>query len=258
MENLKVTIVQSPLYWEDIDANIKMFSTKLDALKTKTDLIVLPEMFTTGFTMNVKKCAEGMNGKAVAFLKEYAQKLNAYLCGSAIIKSGNKYYNRLIVSSSKGEIKYYDKRHLFRMAKENSVYSEGRKLLTIKIKNCKIAFFVCYDLRFPVWSRNKNNYDIAVYSSNWPKERNYYWKTLLLARAIENQCYIVGVNRTGRDGNGYEFSGDSAVISPYGKYILNAKSKSGLFTAELDLESLDKFRKKFPVWKDADKYKISL
>ena len=258
MEKIKVTIVQSPLYWEDIDANIKMFSEKLDKLKSATDLIVLPEMFTTAFTMNVKKCAENMNGKAVTFLKKYSKKLSAFVCGSVIIKSGNRYYNRLIVSSPKGEIKYYDKRHLFRMAKENRVYSEGRKLLTLKIKNRKVAFFVCYDLRFPVWSRNTNKYDVAVYSSNWPKERNYYWKTLLLARAIENQSYMIGANRTGKDGNGYVFSGDSAVISPYGKYVLNAKNKNGLFTTELDMEMLDKFRKKFPVWKDADKFKITI
>ena len=256
--NLKVSVVQSPLYWEDIDSNIKMFSEKLDKLKEKTDLIVLPEMFTTGFTMNVKKCAETMDGKAAAFLKKYAKKLNAHICGSVIIKSGNKFYNRLILSPPKGEIKFYDKRHLFRMAKENKVYSEGKKHLVVEIKNWKVAFFICYDLRFPVWSRNTGKYDAAVYSSNWPKERNYYWKTLLLARAIENQCYVIGANRTGKDGNGFEFAGDSAVINPYGKYICDAKSKSGIFTTELDFGMLEKFRERFPVWKDADKFKIVL
>lgn len=258
MSNIKVTIVQSPIYWENIDKNIEMFSGKLDKFKGKTDLIVLPEMFTTGFTMNAEKNAESMKGKAVGFLKEYSKKLNSYICGSVIIKSGNKIFNRLILASPSGKIQFYDKRHLFRMAKEHTKYSPGKKQLIVKIKNWRIAFFICYDLRFPVWCRNKNNYDAAVFSSNWPMERNYYWKNLLLARAIENQCYVIGVNRTGKDGNGYEFSGDSAVISPFGKYVIDAKNKQGIFTAELDMNALDKFRKKFPVHKDADKFKIIL
>jgi omega-amidase len=258
MSNIKVTIVQSSLHWENIDKNIEMFSRKLDKFKGKTDLIVLPEMFTTGFTMNAEKNAETMKGKAVGFLKDYSKKLNSYICGSAIIKSGNKIFNRLILASPLGKIQYYDKRHLFRMGKEHTKYSNGNKHLIVKIKNWRIAFFICYDLRFPVWCRNENSYDAAVFSANWPKERNYYWKNLLLARSIENQCYVIGVNRTGKDGNGYEFSGDSAVINPFGKYLVDAKNKLGIFTAELDMNALNKFRKKFPVHKDADKFKIIL
>lgn len=258
MRNLKVTVAQYPIHWENIDKNIKFFSDKLDSLKVKTDLIIFPEMFTTGFTMNVKECSEDMNGKAVQFVKKYSKKLNAAVCGSVIIKSGNKYFNRLIVGLPDGKIKFYDKRHLFRMAKEHSVYSSGSKRLILKIKDWRIAFFVCYDLRFPVWSRNRNSYDAAVYSANWPKERLYYWKNLLLARAIENQSYIIGANRTGSDKNGFKFTGNSAVINPMGKYVLDAKSKSGLFTAELDMDSLVKFKEKFPAYKDADRFKIIL
>ena len=258
MSDIKVTIVQSSLHWENVDSNIEMFSGKLGKFKGKTDLIVLPEMFTTGFTMNAEKNSETMKGKAVGFLKEYSNKLNSHICGSIIIKSGNKIFNRLILASPSGKIQHYDKRHLFRMAKEHTKYSQGNKHLIVKIKNWRIAFFICYDLRFPVWCRNISNYDAAVFSSNWPMERNYYWKNLLLTRAIENQCYIIGVNRTGKDGNGYEFSGDSAVINPFGKYVIDAKNKQGIFTAELDMNALDKFRKKFPVHKDADKFKIIL
>lgn len=256
MSNIKVTILQSPIHWENIDKNIEMFSGKLDNFRKKTDLIVLPEMFTTGFTMNAEKNADTMNGKAVQFLKKYSKKLKSHICGSVIIKSGSKIYNRLLVVSPSGKINYYDKRHLFRMAKEHTRYSAGRKQLILKIKDLRIAFFVCYDLRFPVWCRNTGKYDAAVFSANWPKERNYYWKNLLIARAIENQCYIIGVNRTGKDSNGYEFSGDSAVINPYGKYIIDAENKNGIYTAELDMKALEKFRKKFPAYKDADKFKI--
>lgn len=258
MANLRTAIIQTELHWENIDKNIEMFSKKLDGIKGKTDIIVLPEMFTTGFTLNAKLLAEDMRGKSVNFLTEYSKKLHSYICGSVIIKSGKKYFNRLIVCSPEGKIQYYDKRHLFSMGNENLVYSEGKKHLTLNIKGWKISFFICYDLRFPVWCRNKNNYDVAIFSANWPKERNYYWKNLLLARAIENQCYVVGVNAIGKDGNGILISGNSAVINPYGKYLLDAKENSGIFYTELDKKLLDDFRKKFPVHKDADNFKIIL
>lgn len=258
MNNLKVTIAQYPIFWEDIDRNIKEFSQELDSYKGKTDLIVFPEMFTTGFTMNVKDFGEDMKGKAVRFIKDYSKKMNAAICGSTIIKVGKNYYNRLILGLPDGKIRYYDKRHLFRMTKEHSVYSSGNKQLVVKIKNWRIAFFICYDLRFPVWSRNRGNYDIAVYSANWPIERIYYWKSLLVARAIENQSYIIGANRTGTDRNGFKYTGESSVINPMGKYIMNAKNKSGLHSVELDMEQLKKFKEKFPAYKDADKFKIDL
>jgi omega-amidase len=258
MSGLKITLIQTPLFWEDIDKNIKMYSRKFENIKGKTDLILLPEMFTTGFTMNAKMLAENMNGRTTGFMKQYSKKLKAYIGGSIIIKSGEKYFNRLILCSPGGEIKSYDKRHLFSMGKEDTVYTEGKKHLIVKIKGWRIAFFICYDLRFPVWCRNKNNYDVAVFSANWPMERNYYWRNLLLARAIENQCYVIGVNGIGRDGNGYEIAGDSAVIDPMGKYVVNAKNKAGVYNTELNKNFLENFRKKFPVYKDADKFKIIL
>lgn len=256
MQNLKITLAQYPIHWEDIDKNIKFFSGKLDSLKEKTDLIVFPEMFTTGFTMNVEEYAEDMNGKAVQFVKKYSKKLDAVICGSVIIKYGRKYFNRLIVGLPSGKIKFYDKRHLFRMAKEQSVYSSGSRHLILKIKGWRVAFFVCYDLRFPVWSRNRGNYDVAVYSANWPIERIYYWRSLLKARAIENQSYIIGTNRMGSDKNGFKFTGNSAIINPMGKYVINAKNKSGMYTGELNMDLLRKFRETFPAYKDADKFKV--
>lgn len=248
--------MQYPIFWENVEKNIKFFSEKLDSIKGKTDLVVFPEMFTTGFTMNVKDFSEDMKGKAAEFVIKYAVKLKAVVCGSVIVKSNGKFYNRLLAGMPDGRIKFYDKRHLFRMAKEHSVFSKGNKQLIVNIKGWRVAFYVCYDLRFPVWSRNTGNYDVAVYSANWPDERDYYWKNLLLARAIENQSYIIGTNRTGFDKNGFKFSGNSAIINPMGKYIIDAKSRNGIYTGELDMELLENFRKKFPVHMDADKFTI--
>jgi omega-amidase len=258
MANLKVTIVQSSLHWENIEKNIEMFSLKLDGIKKKTDLIVLPEMFTTGFTMKVEENAESMNGKAVMFMKKYSKKLNTYICGSVIIKLGNKFFNRLLCCSPNGKLDYYDKRHLFRMGNEDLVFSNGNKHLIITIKNLRVAFFVCYDLRFPVWCRNKNDYDLAVFVANWPESRSFIWKSLLISRAIENQSYVVGVNRTGRDGNNIKYSGNSAIINPMGKSVISTNYRIGIYTVELDGEILEVFRKKFPAYKDADNFKIVL
>lgn len=258
MSDLRVTIIQSPLHWENIRKNIKMFSGKLDAFRRETDLIVLPEMFTTGFSKKAEGLAETMKGEAVNFIESYSRKLNAVICGSVIIRAGGKYFNRLIAGFPDGTIRNYNKRHLFRMASEHHIYSEGRKQLIVKIKDWRVAFFICYDLRFPVWCRNRSNYDAAVFVANWPKERNYYWKNLLIARAIENQSYVIGVNRTGSDRNGFKYSGDSAVINPAGMYLLKAKNRNGIFSTELNRKMIIKFREKFPAYKDADKFKIIL
>jgi omega-amidase len=258
MQNLKIALIQTEIHWENIDKNISMFSRKLDKLIEKIDLVVFPELFTTGFTMNVEENSESMNGKAVSFLKKYSKKLNAGISGSIIVKSGDKFFNRLILCLPDGKIHYYDKRHLFRMGNENLVYSNGNKHLIVRINNWRVAFFICYDLRFPVWCRNNNNYDLAVFVANWPEVRTYPWKSLLIARAIENQCYVVGVNRTGRDGNGIKYSGESVILSPVGKYIMNTTYKMGNYTAELEKEILEDYRERFPVYKDADKFKIVL
>jgi len=256
MRDIKISIVQTSLFWENIDDNLTMLSDMLSAIKIKTDLIVLPEMFTTGFTMNAKSCAESPEGKAVYFLKRWSQKKKSHICGSVVIKENNNYYNRLFVVSPDGIINHYDKRHLFRMAKEHHTYTPGRKKLILKIKGWRIAFFICYDLRFPVWCRNRNDYDAAVFVANWPERRSYHWKNLLLARAIENQSYVIGVNRVGLDGNKINYSGDSAVINPLGEYLSDLKNKHGIFSVSLNYKDLENYRKKFPVHKDADKFKI--
>lgn len=256
MQDLKVTIIQSGIFWEDKKKNFANFGRKIESIKEQTDLIILPEMFSTGFTMNAYRFADKLKGEAYDFLKYYSNKKKSCVCGSVIVKVRNKFYNRLFLAFPDGIVFHYDKRHLFRMAEENLVYSEGNKKLTVKIKDWRVAFFICYDLRFPVWLRNKNNYDFAVFIANWPERRAYHWKTLLLARAIENQSYVAGVNRIGKDGNGIMCSGDSTIINPLGKYLINAKRKDGIFTAELSHKVLTDYRKNFPAYKDADKFEI--
>jgi predicted amidohydrolase len=256
MQNLKVTIIQTKIFWEDKKKNFEHFGNKIESNKEKTDLIILPEMFSTGFTMNASKLADEPEGDAYNFLKYHSMKKKVYICGSVIIKEKGKYYNRLLLSSPEGKIFHYDKRHLFRIGKEHLVYSSGDKQLIVKIKDWRVAFYICYDLRFPVWLRNKNSYDLSVFVANWPEIREFPWKTLLLARAIENQSFVAGANRIGKDGNRIMCSGDSAVINPLGKYLINAKRKDGIFTAELSHKVLTDYRKNFPAYKDADKFEI--
>lgn len=257
MQDLKISIIQTPLFWEDHVKNVDMFFSKIkDGVKGRTDLIILPEMFTTGFSMNAKHLSEENQGFASGLLQALASMKKSYACGSAIFRSNKKYYNRLMVSSPEGEIRHYDKRHLFTMAGEQKVYSRGNKRLIMNIRGWRVAFFICYDLRFPVWCRNKKEYDIAVFVANWPAKREEHWKALLKARAIENQCYVIGVNRTGEDGNGIKYSGQSAIINPLGEYIVEAKSKNGVFSAGLNYKMLEELRKTFPVLNDAEKFKI--
>jgi predicted amidohydrolase len=256
MQDLKVTLVQSKIFWEDKKKNFAHFGNKIESIKEKTNLIILPEMFSTGFTMNAPRFADKPKGEAYDFLKYYSNKKKSCICGSVIVKEKNKYYNRLLLSFPDGKVFHYDKRHLFRMAEENLVYSGGNKKLIVKIKEWRVALFICYDLRFPVWLRNKNNYDLAVFIANWPERRAYHWKSLLLARAIENQSYVAGVNRIGKDGNKINYTGDSAVINPLGEYVINAKNKSGTFTAVLSKKTIDNYKKNFPAHKDSDKFEI--
>lgn len=256
MQDLKITIIQSGIFWEDKKKNFANFGRKIESIKEQTDLIILPEMFSTGFTMNAQAFADNPDGESAEFLRHYSKKKKAYICGSVIVKDKGKFFNRLLLSSPDGKIFHYDKRHLFRMGDEHTVYSTGNKHLIVRIKDWRVAFFICYDLRFPVWLRNKNNYDFAVFVANWPERRAYHWKTLLLARAIENQSYVAGINRIGKDGNGISYSGGSAVINPLGEYVVNAKNKSGTFTAVLSKKTIDNCRKYFPAYKDADKFEI--
>ncbi|MBW1616067.1 MAG: amidohydrolase [Deltaproteobacteria bacterium] len=252
IEDLKITIIQSEIIWEDIKSNIEIFDKKINFIKEKTDLILLPEMFTTGFTMNAARFAESMGDETVAWLKKKSEEKEADIAGSIIIKEKGKFFNRLVWARSDGKIEIYDKKHLFSIAGEDKVYSGGTKKTFVDLKGWRIAPFICYDLRFPIWSANLNTvYDIAIYNANWPAKRSYAWDALLYARAIENQSYIAGINRIGTDGNGVLYSGGSKIIDPLGAPIFNAEAKEIIYTQTLKFEPLDKYRKNFPVIKDA-------
>jgi len=252
---MKVTIIQSDLIWEDINANLNAFSNKINSIQEQTDLIILPEMFATGFSMQPDKFAKHQDIQ-IKWLTEQSKKTNAVICGSIISESNNKYFNSLIWMQPNGQFSVYNKKHLFSFAGEDKFYEAGNEILTTKINNWKIRPLICYDLRFPVWSRNKNNnYDILIYVANWPEIRSNAWKTLLKARAIENQVYVIGVNRIGNDGNNIYHSGDSAIINPKGNIISKTKPhEESIETINLDLNELLDFRKKFPVANDADDF----
>lgn len=261
---MKATLIQTALHWENREKNIAHFDTLINSVKEETDLIVLPEMFTTGFTMNPEKLAEPWNGETLTWLKHKAKEKNAVITGSVAVEENKKYFNRLFWVNAEGTVNTYDKRHLFRMAKEDQHYSPGREKLITRIKGWNICPLVCYDLRFPVWCRNKFNaetkswqYDVLIFVANWPEVRNYPWKQLLVARAIENQCYVIGVNRIGNDGNNMTHSGDSIVINPRGEIISKTKpNEESIETVSLDRAYLEDFRKIFPVGMDADNFEI--
>lgn len=269
MNNLKVTTIQAALHWEDKEKNFLMFSEKIDSIPEATDLIVLPEMFTTGFSMKPEKFAEPMSGRTVSWIKNKSSEKNCVITGSFICEEDGKFYNRLIWANPDGSYYTYDKRHLFRMAHEDAHYSAGQNKLIIELKGWKICPLVCYDLRFPVWSRNTPaaqltkdstpayEYDLLIYVANWPEVRSYPWRTLLLARAIENQCYVVGLNRIGDDGNNIYHSGDSAIINAKGAVISHTKPhEESVETVELNYTELQDFRKAFPALLDADSFEI--
>jgi omega-amidase len=253
MQDLKVTLVQADLLWEDISANLARFDETLDALTAETDLIVLPEMFSTGFTMAAATLAEDMDGRAVQWICEKSRQKAVDIVGSVIIRENGKFYNRLLWARPDETLLCYDKRHLFRMAGEEKVYCAGNNLLTLSLKGWNIRPFICYDLRFPAWVRNVGNaYDVAIFVANWPEKRSIHWQKLLVARAIENQCFVVGVNRVGMDGNGFNFSGDSTVIDPLGVDLLTVRYLPGTHTVCLSAKTLLSYRKEFPAWMDAD------
>lgn len=248
---MRITIVQSDLLWEDIQGNLKMFDNKLKSVEN-TDLIILPEMFTTGFSMNAVLLAETMWGPSMLWMKKIATQKKTAITGSLIIKEGDQFFNRLIWIFPDGKFTYYDKKHLFTMAKEDNTFSSGRSKTVINYLGWKICPFICYDLRFPVWSRNKDDYDIALYVANWPDKRSYHWKSLLIARAIENQCYILAVNRVGNDGNGLFYSGYSSVIDPSGEIMYQKENSEDIKTLTIEKEHLNSIREKLPFLKDRD------
>jgi predicted amidohydrolase len=278
MSTLTITGIQSTLHWEDKKANLQMFGEKIIPISQQSEIVVLPEMFSTGFSMQPKKLAETMNGETMKWMKQVSAKKKIILTGSLIIKDssphlnkekglgGEAYYNRLVWVLPSGQVGYYDKRHLFAYADEDQHYTRGQKRLIASVKGWKINLLVCYDLRFPVWSRQAPppsgevvrgpEYDVLIYVANWPEKRVQAWTTLLRARAIENQCYVIGVNRTGDDGNKIHYSGESMAVDPMGEILYCKKDEDDVFTVTLDKSHLEKVREKFPFWKDADVFKI--
>ncbi len=257
MQDLKLTLIQSDLYWENPGANLSMFEEKIWKIREQTDIIVLPEMFTTGFTMNAPALAEPMNLTAFKWMKQQSAQTGAVVTGSLIIKEKDNYFNRLLWMQPDGKFFIYDKRHLFRMAEEHLVYSPGREKLLVEWKGWKIRPLVCYDLRFPVWSRNrKNEYDLLIYVANWPEARRLPWKSLLQARAIENLSYVVGVNRIGKDGKEIAYCGESSIISPKGEVLWQKEYSEEIVTYALSKTELDSFRAKFPADMDADEFTL--
>ena len=253
---LRVSLVQFEIAWEDPLANCALLEEKLQHLINQTDVVVLPEMFSTGFSMN-DQGAEIGHGPVIKWLKLMASRLNALVVGSIKCKENNQFFNRFVAVDPEGKILSYDKKHLFRMGGEDQFYTAGNERRIISYKNWNIAAFVCYDLRFPVWSRNVDlAYDLAIYVANWPAVRSHAWNTLLRARAIENLAYVVGVNRIGQDGNEIQYQGDSALISYLGNDLLNLSNEDAIQTHSISKSDLIEFREKFPTYLDADDFEL--
>jgi omega-amidase len=268
MPDLRISLVQTPLHWEDKKANLAMLEEKIMALSDKPELIILPEMFSTGFSMNVDALAETMAGPSIEWMRRIAADRVAIITGSIIVKEDINevpvFYNRLIWMLPTGDYGFYDKRHLFAYGKEDKYFSPGKKRLIASVNKWKVNLQICYDLRFPVWSRQSNpmdphsesEYDLLVVVANWPSVRSQAWRTLLQARAIENQCYVIGVNRVGIDGNGLEYAGESMIIGPLGDIIKILSAEEGTFSHTLDRNKLEEIRQKFPFLRDGDKFFI--
>lgn len=256
--SLNLALVQSTFYWEDKKRNLKHFAHILKTLKnTGADLVVLPEMFTTGFSMKPQNLFDIPEGETLFWLKDHAKQLSMALCGSAIIKENNHYYNRLYFVEPSGHYKTYDKRHLFSLAGEDKVYAAGKKKLILEYKGWKINPQICFDLRFPVWCRNDSEFDLQLFVANWPERRIAAWNSLLQARAIENLCYVAGVNRVGHDGNNVYHSGNSAVFNPLGKKISTLQAhQEQIEIVSLNKTEIEKTRAKFSFLQDRDEFRL--
>ena len=255
MQDLKLTLIQSDIHWHEVNANLAMFEEKIWQIEEETDIIVLPEMFNTGFTMDTS-LAEPMNFTTFKWMKQMAAQTGAVVTGSFIVKDGDECYNRLIWMQPDGIFQEYDKRHLFRMANEHNHFDFGKDRIVVEWKGWKICPLVCYDLRFPVWSRNLNlEYDVLLYVANWPAVRVSAWDALLKARAIENVSYSVGLNRVGNDGNDIPYNGHSGAYSPKGETIAFSE-KEEIMSISLNAEALFAFREKFPAHLDGDRFAI--
>ncbi len=252
---LNISIIQPNIVWEDKAANLAQYEQFIEGIGEKKEVVILPEMFTTGFSMNAEALAETMDGPTVQWMKDMAKKHRCILTGSLIIREEDKIYNRLIWMQPDGNYGVYDKRHLFGYAHEDEHYTAGDKRLIAQVKGWKICLMVCYDLRFPVWARNLNeDYDLLIYVANWPERRSLAWKTLLQARAIENMSYVAGVNRVGKDGKDINYTGDSAIIGPLGEKLFENSGDAVCMTITLDKNDLNETRKNLPFLKDADKF----
>jgi predicted amidohydrolase len=256
MQNeLKIVGIQADLVWGKPQQNCVFFEEKIKILAPDIDLIVLPEMFTTGFTMHPEKVAEKMDGFSVSWMQKIAKEIQTAICGSLVISENDTFYNRLVFVHPSGAIETYNKRHSFTLAGEDRVYTAGSKKIIIEYKGWKICPFICYDLRFPVWVRNTDNYDLLIFMANWPIARIKAWDTLLKARAIENMCYVVGVNRTGQDANNYAYSGNSLLIDYLGEELSSLqKNEVGFIRATLKKDKQDRIRKKLGFLNDMDSF----
>lgn len=255
--SLNISLIQTDIIWHDITGNLKQLTSKVDGISDGTDLIVLPEMFTTGFSMSPETISETMSGSAVRWMKKMAKSKSAAITGSLIIQENGHYFNRFLFVFPSGEIEYYDKRHLFSLAGEHEVYKQGSEKRIVNYKGWKICPLICYDLRFPVWSRNTEAYDLLIYVANWPKPRIHAWDTLLQARAIENMCYSIGVNRVGKDDNDLEYIGHSSVYNSLGETISEKISISeAIITVEIQKDHLTTTRSKLNFLGDRDDFSI--
>ncbi|MCB0657232.1 MAG: amidohydrolase [Saprospiraceae bacterium] len=253
---MKVTLIQSNIHWEDAKANREHLDLLLQRVPGDTDLVVLPEMFTTGFTMHAAGQSESMSGASLAWMKEKAASLDAAMVGSLIIREDDQYYNRLIWQMPDGATICYDKKHLFTYAREHETYTPGQRRIKVAYRGWDCLPLICYDLRFPVWSRNIDEYHLLIYVANWPQVRSHAWKTLLQARAIENQCYVLGVNRVGWDDSGHYYSGESCIIDYQGEIMATTKDDEDLLYADLDQEKLVHFRGQYAFLQDRDEFRL--
>ena len=256
---MKISVIQPDIVWENKSLNFQNLFSLITPLYNKTDIVILPEMFNTGFSMNPTNLSEPPDGETFEWMRCIAEKGNFGLCGSYTVKENLNFFNRWVFVSPEKAVWHYDKRHLFSMGGEDKLFTAGRSKLIFSFRGVKISPYICYDLRFPVWSRNTEGSDLIIYSANWPETRRNVWTTLLKARAIENQCFVAGSNRIGIDGEGIRYCGDSMIINPRGEIISSAEDNGEcLVSSEISITELNSFRKKFPVKKDADGFSINL
>ena len=255
---MKITLIQSDIIWEDKVRNLERMGEMISSIPGGTGLVILPEMFNTGFSMNPAELAEPPESVTSDWMHDMAAKYNSAICGSYIVSENSNFYNRWIFVSPDGEISIYDKRHLFSISGEEALFTRGEKRVVFNFKGIRICPNVCYDLRFPVWSRNRNDYDLLINSANWPESRRDVWITLLKARALENQCFVAGVNRIGIDGAGIRYCGDSMILGPKGELVTEGKqNEESIVSGDISFDELADFRRKFPVWKDGDNFTIN-